>query len=176
MKPEIHPKLNHVVFVDSSSKAEFATLSTLTSEEKKKINGVDHFVIHVEISSASHPFYTGEKMLIDTAGRVDKFRARMEHSKKMKAEHDARAHKKDEIKKETLEEKITRKAVENTEAKEEARVEAAKPVAKKPAPKPSKPAKKPAAKPAKKAAPAKKPIAKPTKKPAPKKPAKKGKK
>ncbi|MBU0667646.1 type B 50S ribosomal protein L31 [Patescibacteria group bacterium] len=76
MKANIHPKLNPVVFIDTSTGAEFITTSTLTSEEKKKIRGVEHFVIKVEISSQSHPFYTGKRKLVDTAGRVDKFLAR----------------------------------------------------------------------------------------------------
>ena len=62
MKTDIHPKINPVVFIDSSNKTEFATFSTLSSKETKKIKGVEHFIIHVDVSSASHPFYTGEKM------------------------------------------------------------------------------------------------------------------
>lgn len=76
MKEGIHPTLNPVVFVDTSSGKEFVTTSTLTSKETKKIDGVDHYIIKVEISSDSHPFYTGKAKLIDTAGRVEKFKAR----------------------------------------------------------------------------------------------------
>ncbi|MBU0577492.1 type B 50S ribosomal protein L31 [Patescibacteria group bacterium] len=132
MKKEIHPKLNPVVFIDSSCGAEFVTVSTLKSEKTKKINGVDHYVINIEISSASHPFYTGEKMLIDTAGRVDKFRARQEAAEKLKAKHAESKKRKEAAKKETVEEKVTRKARENTEAKEaeKAELEAAKEKAK----------------------------------------------
>lgn len=61
MKDNIHPKLNKVVFLDVMSGAEFVTTSTLRSEETKKIDGVEHFVIRVETSSASHPFYTGKR-------------------------------------------------------------------------------------------------------------------
>ncbi len=125
MKAEIHPKLNHVVFVDSSCKAEFATLSTLTSKETKKIKGVDHFVVHVDITSASHPFYTGKQTLIDTAGRVDRFKARMEAAKKMQEASKGTKAKKDALNKETPEEKITRKAKENTERKKLEKEEAA---------------------------------------------------
>ena len=50
------------------------TRSTLTSEEKREIDGVEHYVVKVEISSASHPFYTGKQRFVDTAGRIDKFR------------------------------------------------------------------------------------------------------
>ena len=102
MKKEIHPKLHPVVFIDSSCGAEFVTTSTLTSDKKKKINGVDHYVINVEVSSKSHPFYTGEKMLVDTAGRVDKFRARMEEAKKRQTAAAERKKKKDVIKKEVI--------------------------------------------------------------------------
>lgn len=176
MKAEIHPKLNHVVFVDSACGAEFPTLSTLSSKTTKKIDGVDHYVISVDITSASHPFYTGKQTLVDTAGRVDKFRARMEASKKIQAEVQATQARKEVLSKETPEEKITRKAKENTEKKEaekvaeEVKVGAKKPVSKKAAPaKKEAPAKKPAVKKApvakapaaKKPAPAKAPAKKP---------------
>jgi len=135
MKAEIHPKMNPVVFIDSSTRAEFATVSTLSSEEKKKINGVEHFVIHVDVSSASHPFYTGEKMLVDTAGRVDKFRARMAAGEKKKVESNATKERKEALKKESAEDTITRKAKEKEAKKEieKAEVEKAKAKAKKPA-------------------------------------------
>jgi large subunit ribosomal protein L31 len=76
MKTDIHPVMNPVVFVDLSSGTEFSALSTLTSAKTKKIDGVEHFVVNVDTSSASHPHYTGKKQLIDTAGRVDKFEAK----------------------------------------------------------------------------------------------------
>lgn len=83
MKADIHPQVHPVVFLDTSTGAEFITTSTLTSEEKKKINGVDHYVIKVEISSTSHPFYTGKRKLVDTAGRVDKFLARAKKAQEL---------------------------------------------------------------------------------------------
>lgn len=124
MKAEIHPKLNPVVFVDSSSGAEFVTVSTLTSKDTKKIDGVDHFVIRVDISSASHPFYTGKNTLVDTAGRVDKFKAKMEAAKKLQEQVKAKKERKSKMDKETPEEKISRKAKENTEKKEAEKAEA----------------------------------------------------
>ena len=148
MKADIHPKLHPVVFVDSSCKAEFATLSTLTSKETKKINGVDHYVINVEISSACHPFYTGKQTLIDTAGRVDRFKAKMEAAKKMQEKVRASKAKKEAMSKETPEEAISRKAKVNTERKAAEKAEALakkKATAKKPAAKKT-PAKKPAKK------------------------------
>jgi large subunit ribosomal protein L31 len=74
MKADIHPKLNPVVFVDG--RHEIVTTSTMTSPEKKSIDGVDHFVVHVDISGHSHPFYTGKQRLVDTAGRIERFKAR----------------------------------------------------------------------------------------------------
>jgi large subunit ribosomal protein L31 len=74
MKSEIHPKLNPVVFIDGMH--EIVTLSTMSSSETKKIGGVDHFVVHVDISGHSHPFYTGKHRVVDTAGRIERFKAR----------------------------------------------------------------------------------------------------
>lgn len=74
MKADIHPEYHPVVFVDVGSDFELVTRSTLTSEEKREIDGVEHYVVKVEISSASHPFYTGKQRFVDTAGRIDKFR------------------------------------------------------------------------------------------------------
>ncbi len=77
MKTGIHPQMYDVVFMDTSSGAQFISQSTLKSDETVKINGKDYFVIKVEISSSTHPFYTGKQMLLDTSGRVDKFMAKM---------------------------------------------------------------------------------------------------
>ena len=74
MKKDLHPKYHPVVFVDPSVGAEFVTRSTMTSSEVRNIDGVDHYVVRMEISSASHPFYTGKQRLVDTAGRVERFR------------------------------------------------------------------------------------------------------
>ncbi len=71
MKEGIHPTLNPVIFVDGEH--EFITLSTKSSNKTKEIDGVEHFIIPIEISSASHPFFTGQQKLIDTAGRVERF-------------------------------------------------------------------------------------------------------
>lgn len=118
MKTGIHPTLNHVVFVDSATGAEFATFSTLTSDKTKKVNGVDHFVIMVDISSDTHPFFTGKQTLVDTAGRVDKFRARMEAAKQKQEAAEATKAKKVAKAKESPEAAIARKAKLNTEKKE----------------------------------------------------------
>jgi len=74
MKREGHPAYHPVVFVDASSGEEFITRSTLRTKETRTIDGVEHFVYKCDITSASHPFYTGKQRLVDTEGRVDRFR------------------------------------------------------------------------------------------------------
>lgn len=73
MKSDIHPTLNPVVFVDTGAGTEFVTRSTLTSKQMRDIDGVPHHVIFVDISSASHPFYTGKQRAVAVAGRVERF-------------------------------------------------------------------------------------------------------
>lgn len=74
MKKDIHPEYKDVVFLDTSSEFKFMTKSTMTSEETIKWeDGNEYPLIKVEVSSASHPFYTGKKLFVDTAGRVEKF-------------------------------------------------------------------------------------------------------
>jgi len=73
VKKDIHPAYYPVVFVDSSAGYEFTTHSTKKSNEVRSIDGVDHYVLRVEISSASHPFYTGKQKFVDAAGRIEKF-------------------------------------------------------------------------------------------------------
>ncbi len=84
MKDKIHPKLNDVIFRDIEAKKDFYSKSTLSSETTEEKNGITYFVVPVDVSSASHPFYTGDERIIDTAGRVEKFKARVEKSKKGK--------------------------------------------------------------------------------------------
>jgi len=74
MKKDIHPDYQDVVFWDTSSDFKFMSRSTLkTKETVKWTDGKDYPVIKVEVSSASHPFFTGKKMFVDAAGRVEKF-------------------------------------------------------------------------------------------------------
>ena len=77
MKANIHPKVHKVVFLDVMSSAEFITTSTIKSDEIKKIDGEDHFVIRVETSSASHPFYTGKKKSDIRNDQVAKYMAKV---------------------------------------------------------------------------------------------------
>ena len=73
MKKDLHPDYHPVLFVDSGAEFEFASRSTMKSEEIREIDGVPHYVIRLEISSASHPFFTGRQHFVDTAGRIEKF-------------------------------------------------------------------------------------------------------
>lgn len=73
MKKDIHPEYYPVLYVDAGADFEFQSRSTMKSEEVRAIDGVDHYVIRLEISSASHPFYTGKQHFVDTAGRIEKF-------------------------------------------------------------------------------------------------------
>jgi len=77
MKKNIHPTVNPVIFVDTSCGAEFFTTSTLKSDKTREVAGVKYFEINMEISSASHPFFTGKQSLVDTARRVEKFKEKM---------------------------------------------------------------------------------------------------
>ena len=76
MKTDIHPEYNAVVFRDLASGETFLTRSTVSSEKTIDLDGVTYPVIDVEISSASHPFYTGKQRIMDSAGRVEKFNSR----------------------------------------------------------------------------------------------------
>lgn len=77
MKAGIHPDYNEVVFQDVTSDFRFLTRSTLSSKETVKwTDGNEYPLIKVEVSSATHPFYTGQNKIMDTSGRVDKFRKR----------------------------------------------------------------------------------------------------
>ena len=77
MKDGIHPEYRDVVFQDVTSDFKILTRSTLSSKETVKWeDGNEYPLVKIEVSSSSHPFYTGQNKLIDTSGRVDKFRKR----------------------------------------------------------------------------------------------------
>jgi len=80
MKKNTHPEnYREVIFLDTSSGEKFLLWSTIETAEKDKwSDGAEYPLAKVEISSASHPFYTGKETVIDTAGRVEKFRSRKE--------------------------------------------------------------------------------------------------
>ena len=77
MKKDIHPKYDFVLFKDTASGKSVLTRSTKSSSVKEKWeDGNEYPVIELEISSASHPFFTGTQKLLDTAGRIEKFKAK----------------------------------------------------------------------------------------------------
>lgn len=74
MKSGIHPENYRLVaFRDMSNGDTFISRSTINTKETEVIDGVEYPLVKLEISSSSHPFYTGKSKLVDTAGRVDKF-------------------------------------------------------------------------------------------------------
>ncbi len=75
MKKDLHPQMQDVVFKDVSCDFAFLSQSTLNSKEKIKWeDGKEYPLIKVEISSASHPFFTGKQRVLDTEGRIDRFK------------------------------------------------------------------------------------------------------
>lgn len=86
MKKDTHPPYQDILFVDSSNGYKFVCGSTLKSDKKEVFEGKEYPVFYVSVSSASHPFFTGSKQLIDSEGRVDKFLKR--YSQKQKSNQD----------------------------------------------------------------------------------------
>ena len=83
MKPEIHPENYRLVaFKDMPNDDVFITKSTAESKETIEVDGVTYPVVKLEISRTSHPFYTGKSKLVDTAGRIDKFKNKYAKFKK----------------------------------------------------------------------------------------------
>lgn len=83
MKKDIHPEnYRQVIFADNSSGAKFLIASTIATKETAKWTDGKEYPAHfIEISSASHPFYTNQEKTIDTAGRVEKFKTRLSKKK-----------------------------------------------------------------------------------------------
>ncbi len=81
MKKNTHPESYRlVVFKDMSNDSTFITKSTANTKDTIEIDGETYPLVKLEISSSSHPFFTGKMKLVDTAGRVDKFKKRYEKS------------------------------------------------------------------------------------------------
>ena len=83
MKTEIHPdNYRLVAFKDMSNDDLFITKSTVNSKETIEVEGIEYPLVKLEISRTSHPFYTGKSKLVDTAGRIDKFKNKYSKFKK----------------------------------------------------------------------------------------------
>ena len=77
MKKDLHPaNYREVVFKDMSNEETFITRSTIATRETITIDGKEYPLVKLEITSSSHPFFTGKQKLVDTAGPVDKFMSR----------------------------------------------------------------------------------------------------
>ena len=76
MKPDIHPEYRPVVFQDQSSGDNIIVGSTMQTSETITVDGVEYPLAKVELSSRSHPFFTGQMKIVDTAGRVERFERR----------------------------------------------------------------------------------------------------
>ncbi len=88
MKKDIHPEnYRPVLFVDTSNGTEYIVSSTIPSKEtaKSKSDKKEYPVVNIEISSSSHPFYTGQEKVMDSAGRVERFKQKQAQAGTKKA-------------------------------------------------------------------------------------------
>ncbi len=132
MKKDIHPEYREVVFTDASANFQFITRSTVQAKDTIEVNGKTYPHVPVDISSESHPFFTGKMKFVDTAGRVEKFQSKFDKTmKRQKKEKELAAQEavleKERLAKEREEEKA-RKAEERAKkeekkAKEKAAIE-----------------------------------------------------
>ena len=83
MRKDIHPEYREVLFHDTSVDTYFLIHSSLETDQTKEWEGKTYPYFPLDVSSASHPFYTGKQNLVDTAGRVDKFRKRFGNKSKV---------------------------------------------------------------------------------------------
>ena len=81
MKKDIHPQLKEVVFRDISCNFDMITLSTAESSKTVELNGKTYPLLTFDVSSHSHPFYTGQQRLVDTEGRAEKFMKKYKRKK-----------------------------------------------------------------------------------------------
>ena len=85
MKKDIHPNYRPVIFLDSTANFSFLTRSTVKTNDKMKwTDGKEYPVVRLDISSASHPFFTGKMKFIDTTGRVEKFQKKYDWANRKK--------------------------------------------------------------------------------------------
>ena len=82
MKPGIHPNYRRVIFIDTATGNEWESRSTLSSRETREVDGEEVPVVRLEISSYSHPFWTGKMREVDSDGKIDRFRRRYGRSQK----------------------------------------------------------------------------------------------
>ncbi len=120
MKKDIHPKIYPAIFVDLSTGAEFISFTTRKTQDTKKIGDTEYNIVKVEITSDSHPFFTGKQMILDTAGRVDKFRERVKKMQEMKEKKVKVVENPEEAAEETAEKKTKKTTAKKPAAKKTA--------------------------------------------------------
>ena len=122
MKKDIHPEYREVLFHDTSVDEYYLVRSTLSTDQTKEYEGKTYPYCVLDISSASHPFYTGKQKLVDTGGRVDKFRKRFGNKTKTPPAAEAVA---DEapVEESVVEEAIKEEVVTEEPVVEEAQIE-----------------------------------------------------
>ena len=149
MKSDIHPENYRLVaFKDMSNDDVFIAKSTVETKETTKIDGVEYPLFKLEISRTSHPYYTGKSKLVDTAGRVDKFRSKYaDFNKTSDVKEDTPVDEKKEIPESKTEAPAEEKAVEAPAEEPAAEAPAEEPAAEAPAEEPAAeaPAEEPAA-------------------------------
>lgn len=115
MKPGIHPNYRYVVFQDTSSGDTFLTRSTIETEETTTwTDGNEYPLAKVEISAFTHPFFTGQMKIVDTAGRVERFEKRYGKRRKAAAKADEAPAAEEAVVEETVVEETVVEAVEET--------------------------------------------------------------
>ena len=119
MRKDIHPEYREVLFHDTSVDEYFLVRSTLSTDQTKEYEGKTYPYCVLDISSASHPFYTGKQKLVDTGGRVDKFRKRFGNKTKTAPVAEAAAEEAP-IEEVVVEEAITEEVVNEEQVLQEA--------------------------------------------------------
>ncbi|EQC49189.1 ribosomal protein L31 [Bacteriovorax sp. BSW11_IV] len=80
MKQGIHPEYREVVFLDVSCNEQIITRSTIETDQTTTVDGKEYPLVKLDISSMSHPFYTGKTKILDTEGRIEKFKKKFGNS------------------------------------------------------------------------------------------------
>jgi large subunit ribosomal protein L31 len=120
MKKDIHPDYREVVFTDASADFQFITRSTVQAKDTIELNGKTYPHILVDISSESHPFFTGKMKFVDTAGRVEKFQNKFDKTMKKQKKEKAAAVEQAKLDKIAAEEQREADKVARAEAKAKA--------------------------------------------------------
>lgn len=117
MKKETHPAYQQVLFIDSASGHRFVCGSTMQPKAKEKHEGNEYPVVYLSISSTSHPFFTGSKQLVDSEGRVEKFKKRFGNKKEASSDDSSGQESEQKEEEEVVAKKAPKKPAEKKVAK-----------------------------------------------------------